>query len=134
MTPASGALVGLRILVVDDHPDALDAVAGLLAMNGAEVRRCRSASEARELLTTFRADLVISDLAMPGEDGFDLIASIRRLSAEKGGEIPAIAFSATVDPLTRTRALECGFQAFVPKIKFDELLLAVASLAPRWRG
>ncbi len=134
MTFGSGALAGIRILVVDDHPDALDAIASLLEMNGAEVRRCRSASEARGLFTTFRADLVVSDLAMPGEDGFDLIMSIRKLSADKGGATPAIAFSASDDPFARARALECGFQAFVPKIRIDELLRAVASLAARGRG
>jgi CheY-like chemotaxis protein len=128
MIKDSGALDGVRILVVDDNPDALDMVANLLAMNGAEVRCCRTASEARELLRSFRADLVISDLAMPGEDGFELIASIRQLSAAGGAETPAIAFSGTPDPFARTRALASGFQEFIPKTEIQRLLAAVVSL------
>ena len=127
----SGALKGLRILVVDDNQDALDTLVKLLSMNGAETRCSRSAKQAREQLASFRADLVISDLAMPGEDGFDLIMGIRRLSANEGGRTPAIAFSASGDPGARARALKCGFQEFVPKLDVPQLLSAVASLTAR---
>ena len=68
---------------------------------------------------------------MPGEDGFDLIMSIRRLSANEGGKTPAIAFSASADPGARARALNCGFQKFVPKLEISQLLSAVASLTAR---
>jgi CheY-like chemotaxis protein len=71
---------------------------------------------------------------MPGEDGFDLIMSIRRLSTEEGGGTPAIAFSANADVLTRERALQSGFQEFVSKLDLSRLLSAAASLAARGRG
>ena len=130
MTGAARALDGLRILVVDDNQDSLDALAMLLVINGAEVTSCRSALEARRLLADSRADLVISDLTMPDEDGFDLIMSIRSLGAEAGGQTPAIAYSAA-DPVARARALACGYQAFVPKLEFSQLLGAVARLTAR---
>jgi two-component system CheB/CheR fusion protein len=127
MTEDSGALDRVRILVVDDNPDVLDMVDNLLAMNGAEVRCCRTASEARQLLGGFQPDLIISDLAMPEEDGFELIASIRQHSTGRG-ETPAIAFSGTPDPFARSRALASGFQEFVPKAEIHRLLAAVFSL------
>jgi CheY-like chemotaxis protein len=134
MTAAPNALAGLRILLVDDNQDALESLGKLLEMNGAEVRYARTSEQARAHLRAFRADLVISDLAMPGEDGFDLIMSIRRLSTEEGGGTPAIAFSANADVLTRERALQSGFQEFVSKLDLSRLLSAAASLAARGRG
>jgi CheY-like chemotaxis protein len=122
-------LHGLRILVVDDCEDEVIALATLLEMSGAEVRRCGSAADARSELGRRQADLIISDLMMPGEDGFDLIMSIRCLAADQGGATPAIAFSN--DRLSRARALECGFQEFVPKVEIDELFQAITSLTPR---
>lgn len=132
MTDAPGALAGLRILVVDDDEDSLEAVASLLQMNGAEVRCCLGARQAREVLSTFRADLLISDLSMPGEDGFDLIVAVRRLSADRGGAMPAIAFSGNADARAPAHALECGFQQFLPKpVDVSLLLSTVAALARR---
>ena len=124
-TPA--ALSGIRILLVDDDPDSLEALSVLLKMNGATVRPCGDGLEARRALGTFRPDLVISDLSMPGEDGFELMAALRRLSPEEGGRTPAIAFSALQDPLARARALESGFQAFVPKPSEMTVLLRVVA-------
>jgi CheY-like chemotaxis protein len=134
MTAAPNALAGLRILVVDDNQDALESLGKLLEMNGAEVRYARTSAQARVELHAFRADVMISDLAMPGEDGFDLIMSIRRLSDEEGGRTPAIAFSANDDALTRARALQSGFQELVSKLDLTRLLSAAASLAGRGRG
>jgi CheY-like chemotaxis protein len=134
MSPGARALAGLRILVVDDNQDTLEPLVRLLAMNGAAVRSCRSASEARRLLAGFRADLMISDLAMPDEDGFDFIMSIRQLPAERGGRTPAIAFSAVTDAEVRERALHSGYQEFVPKLEIAALLSAIASLAARGHG
>jgi CheY-like chemotaxis protein len=134
MSSGARALAGLRILVVDDNQDTLEPLVRLLALNGAAVRSCRSAKEARELLAGFRADLMISDLAMPGEDGFDFIMSIRRLPAEQGGQTPAIAFSASSGAEARARALGSGYQEFVPKLEILTLMSAIASLAARGRG
>jgi len=129
MTGDRCALHGLRILAVDDSEDDAIALATLLERNGAEVRRCGSAADARRELGRRQADLIISDLRMPGEDGFDLIMSIRCLAADQGGATPAIAFSN--DRLSRAHALECGFQEFVPKVEIDELFHAITSLTPR---
>lgn len=130
--PESRALDGLRIVVADDDADSLEALAALLEMNGAEVRRARDGAGARRALAQFRPHLLISDLAMPVEDGFELIAAVRALTPEEGGGIPAIAFSSVLDPATRALALQCGFQAFVDKpIDMPVLLSMVAALVPR---
>jgi CheY-like chemotaxis protein len=134
MSTGARALAGLRILVVDDNQDTLEPLVRLLALNGAAVRSCRSAKEARELLARFRADLMISDLAMPGEDGFDFIMSIRRLPEEQGGRTPAIAFTAVTDAETRERALRAGYEEFVPKLEITTLISSIAALAARGRG
>ena len=134
MSTGARALAGLRILVVDDNQDTLEPLVRLLALNGAAVRSCRSAREARELLAAFRADLMISDLAMPDEDGFDFIMSIRQLPVEQGGRTPAIAFSAVTDAQARERALRSGYQEFIPKLEIATLLSAIASLAARGHG
>jgi len=83
----------------------------------------------KELLA-FRPDVLLSDLAMPGEDGFSLIAQVRCLAPERGGRIPAVALSALVGVDDRDRALEAGFQMHLPKpVAVDALLAAVARLA-----
>jgi CheY-like chemotaxis protein len=122
------ALTGLRIVLVDDNRDFLESTAMLLELNGAEVRRCGSAAEAHEVMATFHAHLLVSDLEMPGQSGFDLIMSIRRLPVEAGGRIPAIALSSHTDVRARRQALESGFEEFVPKSEFAALLRAASSL------
>jgi CheY-like chemotaxis protein len=125
-------LHGLRILVVDDDAHTRDAVSALLELNGASVRTAQSASHAREVLHRFRADLVISDLAMPGGDGIDLIMSLRKLPPELGGRAPAIAVSGTPDDMSRARALAYGFQEYLNKpVNPSQLLELVASLTGR---
>ena len=128
MTDATGPLAGLRLLVVDDDTDNLESVSTLLEMNGAEVRRCRTAESAREQWSAFRPHLLVSDLAMPGENGFDLIVSLRRLSPADGGRLPAIAFSASTDPLVREQALESGFHTFVHKLDVSTLVTTIVGL------
>jgi CheY-like chemotaxis protein len=133
---ATRPLDGLRILLAEDDPDSLEALAELLEINGAEVRRCRDGLEARKALTRgFRPDLIISDLAMPVEDGFEMIAALRALPADDGGLVPAIAFSSVVDPALRDLALRSGFQDFVSKpIDVPLLLGRVAALIQRRGG
>ena len=123
----SSALEGLRILVAEDDPDSLEFLAALLEMNGAEVRRCRDGAEARKALGGFHPDIIISDLAMPVEDGFELIAALRRLAPEDGGEVPAIAFSSVLDPTLRDLALRSGYQEFVSKPIDPSLLLGTVT-------
>lgn len=118
--------------MADDDPDSLEALAALLEMNGAEVSCCRDGAEARKALGGFRPDLIISDLAMPVEDGFEMIAALRALPPDDGGQVPAIAFSSVTDPDMRALALRSGFQEFVSKpIDLPLLLGTVAAMAIR---
>lgn len=116
--------------MADDDLDSLEAIAAILEMNGAEVCRCRDGAQARKLLPSFRPHLVVSDLAMPVEDGFEMIAAIRALPPENGGQTPAIAFSSVLDPTARSLALRCGYQEFVSKpVHVPLLLTTILSVA-----
>ena len=129
------SLPGLRVLVVDDEADTLDMLRAVLEHCQIEVITAGSASEALEALVQSRPDVLISDLGMPGEDGFALIAKVRKLSAESGGQIPAAALTAYVRSEDRVKVLRSGFQLHVPKpIEPAELITVVANLAGRIRG
>ncbi len=120
---------GLRILVVDDEPDARSLVSTLLGSCGAEVRTASSAAEAFEVLREFRPNVLLSDIAMPGEDGYDLIRRVRELTPEEGGRVPAAALTAHARAEDRRRTLLAGFNMHVPKpVDPEELLAVVASL------
>jgi PAS domain S-box-containing protein len=124
-------LEGLRVLVVDDEIDARELIATLLQTAGAEVRAVASATEALSALAEFQPQVLISDIGMPGEDGYTLLQKVRALEPEQGGRIPAIALTAYAYEQDRQRALEVGFQAHVSKPIDPAALLAVlASLAP----
>jgi CheY-like chemotaxis protein len=105
----------LRLLVVDDDSAARDLLAEALAALGAEVRVADSAAAARAALSRQQADVIISDVGMPDEDGCELLRTIRQLERAAGGRVPAIAFTASADAGTRERALACGFDAVVTK-------------------
>ncbi len=126
------ALDGLRILVVDDEPEAQRVLAMMLQPLGAEIKTCNSADEALEEVPRFKPDVIVSDIGMPGEDGYSLIRKVRARSADEGGRIPAIALTAYARSEDRIRALAAGFQAHVPKpVDLTELALAIASLVGR---
>ena len=92
-------------------------------------------AQARAQLASFRPHLVVSDLAMPVEDGFEMIAAIRALGPDEGGQIPAIAFSSARDPGTRDLALRSGYQEFVDKpVNVPVLLSTILSVAARHPG
>jgi signal transduction histidine kinase/ActR/RegA family two-component response regulator len=135
--PASSAkLDGLWILVVDDEPDARDLLDIALQQYGAVVTTAASAAEAFEIISEgrddHRPDLLISDIGMPVESGYDLIERIRALPPECGGEIPAVAVTAFSRPSDRSRALAAGFQRHVAKPTDPaELAIVAASLAGR---
>ena len=133
---AAPSLRGLSVLVVDDAPDTLRMLATLLGEAAAHVYTAESARAARALIPQHRPDVLVSDLAMPGEDGFSLIAKVRALPAELGGETPAIALTAHVRVADRARALSAGFQMFIAKpLDPRELLLVISHLTePRRRG
>ncbi len=115
-------LGGLRVLVVDDESDARQLMSRLVARTGAEVKTCGSAREAVELVRTWRPDALISDIAMPDEDGYSLIRKIRALPAEQGGHTPAAAFTAYARDQDRNTALAAGYQLHVAKPVSSERL------------
>jgi PAS domain S-box-containing protein len=124
------ALAGTRLLVVDDQPDLLELFAEILAGAGAEVRTCTAAQEALGLVGGWRPDVLVSDIAMPGEDGYWLIAQVRALPREAGGATPAVALTAYVRLEDRLQVLSAGFQSYVPKpVEPAELVAVAARLA-----
>jgi signal transduction histidine kinase/ActR/RegA family two-component response regulator len=122
-------LDGVRILVVDDEPDSNEAIGALLASRGAEVRVTDSAPRAREILMSWRPDVLVSDIGMPGEDGYGLIRKVREAPGEVA-RIPAVALTAYASREDKIRVLTAGFHAHVPKpIDPAELVTVLASVA-----
>lgn len=123
-------LDGLRVLVADDDGDALALSRVILTRAGADVRTSLSASDALEVLRQWRPDVLVSDIEMPGEDGYSLIRKVRGLGSEDGGETPAIALTAYGRPKDRLRSLDGGFNKHVPKpVDPGELTAIVATVA-----
>ncbi|MEO8053737.1 MAG: response regulator [Acidobacteriota bacterium] len=126
------ALDGLRVLVVDDEPDSRDMVATVLEIVGAEALVAGTAAEGLAILVREKPDVLLSDLEMPGEDGYSLIRRIRSLGAENGGLTPAAALTAYAGAEHRTKTLLAGFQLHVAKpVQPAELVAVVANLAAR---
>ena len=125
-------LEGLQILVVDDEPDARDFLATALEEYGAAVTVVTSADEAMQALDKLQPDVLVSDIGMPYEDGYQLIRKVRALEVGHGKEIPAIALTAYAREEDRKYALEEGFQMHMSKpVDLVELAKLVASLAGR---
>jgi PAS domain S-box-containing protein len=125
--PASRAalLGGLRVLVVDDDPEALEIASLVLRGQGAEIRTAASAFRAFELVRTWQPDVLVSDLAMPGEDGFMLLRALRAGVAAHRRRLPAIAVTAYETPENRLRAADAGFDRYLTK-PLDPLTLSRA--------
>jgi PAS domain S-box-containing protein len=123
-------LRGLRILVVEDDRDTLNMLTLALGHCGAEVAGAASVPEGFALFTLAKPDMLISDLAMPGGDGYSLIRRIRALGPQEGGQVPAAALTAyAVSSEERTKALRAGFQIFLPKpVDLAELVTVVRTL------
>ena len=129
---AMPSLAGLRVLLVDDEPDAREMVAAILTEAGAEVITASGARQAFELVVQRKPDALISDISMPGEDGYELIRKVRTLTAEQGGQVPAIALTAYARTQDRLKVLSAGYQMHVPKpVEPVELATVVASLTKR---
>ncbi|WP_147446584.1 response regulator [Corallococcus sp. CA047B] len=125
-------LQGLQVLVVDDEPDARELLSVVLEGRGAVVITAASAREGFEKLRLFRPQVVLSDIGMPGEDGYSLIRRLRALPVDQGGQTPAIALTAFARMEDRTRALLAGFQMHVPKpIDPAELVSVLATVTGR---
>ena len=126
------SLDGLRVLVVDDEADTRELLRTVLEQCGSEVRTAGSADEALVLFAESKPDVLVSDIGMPGEDGYDLIGKVRGLEAGLTNRVPAIALTAYARLEDRIRALNAGFQVHIPKpIEPAELVAVVASLAGR---
>jgi signal transduction histidine kinase/ActR/RegA family two-component response regulator len=131
--PAGRAhLEGVRVLAVDDEPDALELVTAILSSVGATVKTCRSAAEGLDVLREWRPDVLISDIEMPGEDGYAFIRKVRALAADAGGHTPAVALTAYGRTQDRVRSLATGYNMHVAKpVDPAELTAIVASVAAR---
>lgn len=122
-------LEGATILVVDDEKDAREMVGHLLRLKGADVVLAGSAKEALEMVGHRVPSLIVSDIGMPGEDGYSLIKRLRALPSQSGGDTPAIALTAFARPEDRRLALLSGFQMHVAKpVDADELQTVVATV------
>ena len=126
------SLRGLRVLVVDDDPDALDLIATILRRAEAEPMLCSSPPEALAALRSWKPHVLVSDIEMPGEDGYALIRKVRELAGSDGGQIPAVALTAYSRPEDRVRSLSAGYSMHVAKpVDPVELGVIVANLAGR---
>jgi signal transduction histidine kinase/ActR/RegA family two-component response regulator len=105
----------LKVLLVEDGEKTRLALAQLLAAQGATVQAEASAKDALEAFTQFRPDVVVSDIAMPQEDGHSLIRKIRKLGHDQGGDTPAVALTAYAEPRDRDEAFASGFQEYLNK-------------------
>lgn len=128
----SSILAGLLLLVVDDEVDSCYLLSTILSNYGARVITALSAREAMIALTNFHPHALVSDIAMPEEDGYKLIHQVRSLPPEQGGQVPAIALTAYARPEDRHQALVAGFHLHIPKpVNPIELSLVVAQLVGR---
>lgn len=128
--PELPSLESCKVLVVDDEPDSRRVVVRLLSRAQAQVREADSVATALDVLENWSADVLISDIAMPGEDGYSLLRRLRASSEDSLRELPALALTAFVRPEDQAQALAAGFQMHLPKpFEPGALLHAVAALA-----
>jgi len=126
------SVAGVRALLVEDEADARELITAMLVQGGVEVRTACSAAAALAAFDEWRPDILISDIGMPGEDGYMLMKKWRERESARGLHIPAIALTAYARPEDRQRALSVGYESHVPKpVAPEELLAVVASLTNR---
>jgi CheY-like chemotaxis protein len=132
--PSSAILEGLRVLIVDDQLDARELLTLALKQSGSEVRTSASAREALDLMDQWSPDVIVSDIGMPGEDGYELMRRVRARQPEHGGLVPALAVTGYGSPEDATRARAVGYQLHMAKpVAPDELVAMVASLIIKTR-
>jgi signal transduction histidine kinase/CheY-like chemotaxis protein len=125
-------MAGIKVVIVDDEPDARTLLRRLLEDCNAEVHTAETADEAVALVQSERPHVLISDIGMPGEDGYGLIRRVRALPADTGGHTPAVALTAYARGEDRVTAIVAGFQHHLSKpVEPNELIAIVASLAGR---
>jgi CheY-like chemotaxis protein len=124
---AAHRLAGVRVLVVEDEPDTRELVACVLERLGADVTACGTAEEALAKLEALGPHIVVSDLSLPGVDGWEMIRRVRATSL--GRTVPALALSANASLEDAGRALDAGFDVHLAKpIGREELVAAVLSV------
>jgi CheY-like chemotaxis protein len=128
-------LTGVRVLAVDDNPDALELLTIALQTFRAEVQSVARASEVVAALASFKPMVLLCDIGMPNMDGHALMQQIRALPPEQGGQVPAIAVTAYVREADHQKALDSGFQKHIAKpIALEALAIAVAELVGKALG
>ena len=118
-------LQGVRVLLVEDSFDTRESIRIWLRQHGADVFAVSTAEEAFEILPEARPHVLLSDIALPGEDGYALVRRIRALPPDQGGLVPAAAFTAHSSPEDRIQSIKAGFWDHVLKPIDPPLLLAV---------
>jgi len=119
-------LNNLRVLVVDDEPDSCEVIAVILQTSGATTYTASSVRAALQAIETFQPDLLVSDIGMPGEDGYALIRQLRSMTTAQR-QIPAIAITGFARLEDRTQAIAAGFQRHLPKPIDPDILIAVVT-------
>jgi CheY-like chemotaxis protein len=126
--PAVG-LAGRHVLVLEDDPDVREVITVMLEDSGGVVTATATVAAALSALEVVQPDVLLSDLSLPGRDGYDFIRSVRELDAAHGGSIPAIALTAYASTEDRERVMAAGFQKYLAKpIDLPELLAAIIML------
>ncbi|WP_416676755.1 ATP-binding response regulator [Egbenema bharatensis] len=127
--PSTLDLQGLRIVLVDDELDTREFLSFLLRQHNAEVQSFEAADSAFTAFAEWPADILISDIGMPQEDGYSLLRRIRKLPTDQGGTVPAIALTAYAREEDRQKALDAGFQSHLAKpVNSTELLNTILHL------
>ena len=128
-------LEGIKVLVVDDEPDARDLLDFILQKAGATVELAASTGEALELLQISRPDLLVADIGMPGEDGYELIRKVRASSQQAVAQLPAMALTAYARAEERAQAFSAGFQSHMTKpVEPAELIATIARMLEEARA
>lgn len=127
---AEASLKGLRVLIVDDDVDSCDLMVLTLETYVVETQVVFSVSEALQAFSDFQPDVLVSDIAMPDEDGYSLIRKVRQLESCRNKKIPAIAITAVATEEACHHALSAGFNQWITKpFDPDDLVAAIANLA-----
>jgi CheY-like chemotaxis protein len=126
------ALDRLKVLLVDDEADARALIKRVLEDCDATVHTAGSVTEAMDLFRSEQPEVLVSDIGMPGEDGYTFIKRVRALGADQGGRTPAVALTAYARSEDRVRAIAAGYQMHIAKpVEPAELIMMVASLGGR---
>jgi CheY-like chemotaxis protein len=126
---SDASLSGLHVLLVEDEADELNALVAVLSASGAEVTAVSKVEDALRALMARRPDVIVSDLMIPGHDGFTLIRRVRRMDEEEGRPaLPALAVSGMDTPDQRRYAIEEGFSEFLPKPVHEHIVAVVSRL------